>query len=167
VTLPYAFDTSGTVGVILRGVVALLLGVVVPGIVFVALVRQNVAETGALVFIGIFVIVLGRLVLGQLEGTKGIVSADAVTVEPASLFGMRMAGPSGRFPVNRFERVRVERVPDSGTVQTVAHERVKLIGMEGTPDVLIARTTHGEGKSVERELAAALRLPYENRLEAY
>jgi hypothetical protein len=167
VTLPFAFDTSGTVGAILRGVTVLLLVVVVPGVLYLLLARRNVAGAGLLAAIGVFVIVFGRIVLGQLEGTKGIVAADAVSVEPASFFGMRLAGPAGRFPIDRFARVLVERIPDSGTIESVPHERVKLVGKQGTPDILIARTTGGEGKTMGKELAALLRLPYEDRLEAY
>ncbi|MGH7471261.1 MAG: hypothetical protein ACRENP_25205 [Longimicrobiales bacterium] len=41
------------------------------------------------------------------------------------------------------------------------HERVSLIGRDGAPNVLVARTEDGAGMALGHELAAALRLPYQ------
>jgi hypothetical protein len=83
VTLPYEFDTSGIVKVILRGVLGLLFVVVVPG------------------------------------------------------------------------------------VQGRAHERVCLVGKDGTPDILIARTALDTGRPLGDGIAKVLNLPYEERLAPY
>jgi hypothetical protein len=115
VTLPYEFDTSGVVKVIMRGTI----------------------------------------------------TADAVVVQPGRLYGIRLAGPAGRFPLRQFAAVRVERIPAPVDVQGRSHERVCLVGRDGTPDILIARTAFDTGRTLGEEMARVLALPYEERLAPY
>jgi hypothetical protein len=63
--------------------------------------------------------------------------------------------------MKRFKAVRVERVPPPVEAQGGPHERVRLIGNDGTPDILIARTQRGAGVTLARELASDLKLAFE------
>ena len=58
--------------------------------------------------------------------------AGAVEVEPTILYGVRLTGPVGRFPIGQFHAVR-----------------------------LIARTEPNAGKILGKQLATAVGLPYE------
>ena len=52
-------------------------------------------------------------------------------------------------------------------VQGGPHERIWLIGRDGAPDVLVARTQREAGRMLGRELGAALVLAVEERREPY
>jgi hypothetical protein len=52
-------------------------------------------------------------------------------------------------------------------MQIQPHERVCLVGRKGTPDILIARTDRNAGRTVGNELAAAMKLPYEEQVVPY
>jgi hypothetical protein len=164
ITLPYEFDTSGVVKQIMGGVLGLLL-VVLAGVFYSLLVSHSIAATLQLLLIAAIATYFGRIFLRNLTGTLGTITADAVVVQPGELFGMRLAGPAGRFPISQFQAVRVERIPNPigipiGT-QIRPHERVCLVGKKGTPDILIARAHLDAGRIVGNELAAALKLPYQ------
>jgi hypothetical protein len=167
VALPYRFDTSSVVILILRGVIALLLVVIVPGRVYSLLVSHDEVVTVQLLLIGLIVIFFGRLFLKNLEASRGTIAADAVMVEPGTLYGIRLHGPAGRFPLRGFTAVRVERVPPPAWTPGGPHERVSLAGKEGTPDILIARTSDDAGRALGRDLAAALSLPYQEDTAPY
>jgi hypothetical protein len=164
ITLPYEFDTSGVVKLILQGVLGLLL-VVVVGILYSFLISHSVAATIQLLLIACIAVYFGRLFLRNLTGSVGSITADAVVVQPGRLFGIPLASPTGRFPIGQFQAVRVERIPNPIGIpietQIRPHERVRLAGKQGTPDILIARTHHDAGRIVGNELATALKLPYE------
>jgi hypothetical protein len=164
ITLPYEFDTSGVVKMILQGVLGLLL-VVVVGILYSLLISHSVAATIQLLLIACIAAYFGRLFLRNLTGSVGSITADAVVVQPGRLFGIPLASPTGRFPIGQFQAVRVERIPNLIGIpietQIRPHERVRLAGKQGTPDILIARTHHDAGRIVGNELATALKLPYE------
>ena len=51
--------------------------------------------------------------------------------------------------------------------QVGPHERVLLIGQEGTPDILVARTDHDAGRSLGNQLALALKLSYQEQVAPY
>ena len=167
VTLPYEFDTSGVVRTILRGVLGLLGLVVVPGILYSLFVSQSTPAAMQLMLAALVIVYFGRLFLGHLIGSHGIVTADAVVVERARLYGFRLAGPEGRFPVGQFEAVRVEHAPAPIGAQGGPHDRVSLAGKSGTPDILIARTAPDRGLTLGAELAAALGLPCQERNVPY
>jgi hypothetical protein len=169
VALPYQFDTSPVVKVILRGVVGLLLLVVVPGVLYSLIFSRNILAAVQLLLFGGAVIYFGRLILKNLEGSHGAISADAVVVSPAMLCGIALSGPAGRFPINQFKAVRVQFIsaPLDVQVQGREHERVYLLGKDGTPNILVARTELEAGRSLGRELSVALNLSYEEERAPY
>ena len=70
-TLPYEFDSSGVIKVILRLVLSLLGIVVVPGIAYSLFISHNTAGVALLVVVGIAVTGFGRLVLKNLVVAHG------------------------------------------------------------------------------------------------
>jgi hypothetical protein len=166
ITLPYEFDTSGVVKVILRGVLGLLL-VVLVGILYSLLISHSIAAAIQLLLVAAVATYFGSLFLRNLIGSVGTVTADAVVVQPGRLGALRLAGPAGRFPISQFVAVRVERIPNPIGIQIRPHERVCLVGRPGTPDILVARTDLDAGRTVGNELATALKLPYQETLVPY
>jgi hypothetical protein len=171
ITLPYAFDTSGVVKLILRGVLGLLL-VVLLGILYSLLVSHSIAAAVQLLLVAALIVFFGRLFYRNLIGSRGTISADAVVVEPDQVFGVRLPGPVGRFSIGQFDAMRVDRIRtpsivDGMIIQAGPHERVSLVGKSGTPDILVARTADGAGRALGNELAAALKLPYQEQLAPY
>src|SRR6266566_2371593 len=94
VTLPYQFDTSGVVKGVLRGVSAFLLVVILPGVPYTLLVRHDIAAAALLLIIGAMAAAFARIVLRNLEGSRGTISADSVVVEPSRLLGVRLSRPA-------------------------------------------------------------------------
>jgi hypothetical protein len=170
ITLPYEFDTSGVVKVIMRGVLGLLL-VVLVGILYSLLVSHSIAATIQLLLIAAIATYFGRLFLRNLTGSLGTITSDAVVVQPGQLFGIWLASPAGRFPISQFQAVRVERIPNPIGIpietQIRPHERVCLVGKNGVPDILVARTDRDAGRVVGNELATALNLPYQEQVLHY
>jgi hypothetical protein len=170
ITLPYQFDTSGVVKLILRGVLGLLL-VVLLGILYSLLVSHSSAAAIQLLLIAALITYFGSLFQKNLTGVLGTITADAVVVQPGQLIGIRLAGPAGRFPISRFQAVLVERIPNPIGIpietQIQPHERVCLVGKDGTPDILIARTHRDAGRTLGNELAAALKLPFQEQILPY
>ena len=167
ITLPYTFDTSPVVRLVLRGVLALLLLVIVPGLVYSLLISQRVVVAVQLLIIGLIAGYFGWIFLRNLSATRGSVGRDEVVLEPVLLYGLRLQGPVGRFPLRNFTAVRVERIPPPMFAQGSNHERVTLLGREGTPDILVARTSRGAGYALGRELANAVGLPYKEEDAPY
>jgi hypothetical protein len=167
VTLPYEFDTSDIVKVILRAVLGLLLVVVVPGVVYSLFVSHRTVAAIQLLLVAAIIMYFGRLFLRNLIGSQGTITADAVEVQAGRLYGFRLAGPAGRYPTRQFASVRVERMSTPIGVQGRGHERVVLVGKAGTPDILIARTALDTGRTLGGEIAAVLYLPYQEQLAPY
>jgi len=166
ITLPYEFDTSGVVKLILRGVLGLLL-VVLLGILYSLLVSHSIFAAMQLLLVAAVAKYFGSLFLRNLTGSVGTITADAVVVLPDQLYGFRLAGPAGRFPISQFRAVRVDRIPNPIGIQILPYERVCLVGKKGTPDILIARTDRNAGRTVGNELASAMKLPYEEQVVPY
>ena len=61
----------------------------------------------------------------------------------------------------------MERVLGAASPQRGPHERVSLVGKDGTPDILIARTARDAGRALGDGLAAALKLPYQELVAPY
>src|SRR5215208_549739 len=127
--LPYEFDSSGVVKLIMRGVLGLLL-VVIAGILYSLLAHSTPAAIQLLLSAAV-IAYFARLFLRNLTGSRGTITADAVVVEPDQVFGVRLRGPVGRFPISQFDAVRVERIRtpsivDGMIVQGGPHERVSL-----------------------------------------
>ena len=166
-TLPYEFDTSGVVKLILRGVLGLLL-VVLVGILSSLLVSHSVAAAIQLLLVAAIATYFGSLFLRNLTASLGTITSDAIVVQPGRLFGISLASPRGRFPISQFQAVRVERIRTPPIdVQAGPHERVCLVGKTGTPDILVARTALDAGRTLGNELATALSLPYQEQLAPY
>jgi hypothetical protein len=166
VTLPHRFDTSPTIKLILCGVLGLLL-VVVAGMLSSLLVSHDRAATLQLFLVTLIILYFGRLFLRNLETSRGTVDRNCVVVEPVSLFGIRLQGPVGRFPLAQFQAVKVQRMLPPELAQGRSHERVMLMGREGTPSILVARTSDNAGRVLGRNLADALALPYEEEHAPY
>jgi hypothetical protein len=170
VTLPYEFDTSRVVKLILRGVIGLLF-VLLLGILYSLLISHSLAAVVQLLLIAAIAMYFGRIFLRNLPGPLGTITADSVVVQPGQVWGIRLAGPAGRFPISHFQAVRVERVPNPIGIpletQIQPHERVYLLGKVGTPDILIARTERDAGRTLGNDLAAALKLPYDEQIAPY
>ena len=158
VTLPYHFDTGSVGKLVLQGVLGLLL-IVICGLLYTVLVRRDTLGAVLLGVVAVISLAFGRIFLNNLVSSRGTITGDAVEVEPANLYGVRLHGPGGRFPLWNFEAVRVERAPPLAWSPGGPYERVILAGKPGTPDILVARTDHDAGVALGRDLAAALRLP--------
>ncbi len=170
ITLPYEFDTSGVVRQIMGGVLGLLL-VILVGVFYSLLVSHSVAAAVQLLLIAAIATYFGSLFHRNLTGSLGTITADAVVVRPGQLFGIRLESPAGRFPISQFQEVRVERIPIPIGIpietQIRPHERVCLVGKDGTPDILVARTDRDAGRVLGKELATALKLPYQEQIFPY
>jgi hypothetical protein len=170
ITLPYEFDTNRVVKQIMGGVLGLLL-VVLVGILYSLLISHSIPATIQLLLIAAIATYFGRLFLRNLTGSHGTITADAVVVQSGQLLGIRLAGPAGRFPISQFQAVRVERITNPISIpletQIGPHERVCLIGKEGTPDILVARTERDAGRTLGNELATALKLSYQEQDSPY
>jgi hypothetical protein len=170
ITLPYNFDTSRVVKLVVRGLLSLLT-VLLVGILYSLLVSHSRAAALQLTLSAALLIYFGQIFRKHLTGVEGTITADAVSVQPGIVCGIRLAGPAGNFRVGQFQAIRVERVTNPVGIpvetQIGPHERVTLIGQRGTPDILIARTSDDAGRTLGSELAAALRLPYQEQVEPY
>jgi hypothetical protein len=170
ITLPYNFETSRVVKLIMRGFMSLL-AIVLAGILYSLLVSHSHPAALQLTLSAAVLIYFGQIFRKHLTGVEGTITADAVSVRPGTVWGMRLSGPAGNFRVAQFQAIRVERVtlPIGTPIETQLgpHERVSLIGKEGTPDIMIARTSDDAGRTLARELAAALSLPYQEQIEPY
>lgn len=166
VSLPYRFDTSPVIKLILRGVLGLLL-VVIAGMLYSLLVTHDRVAAVQLLLVTVIILCFGRLFLRNLETSRGTIDRDQVLVDPVRLYGVRLHGSAGRFPLGRFQAVRVERMLPPEFAQGRSHERVVLLGTEGTPDILLARTSDDAGRVLGRELATVLGLKYEEERRPY
>ncbi|MCA1652406.1 MAG: hypothetical protein LC753_19800, partial [Acidobacteria bacterium] len=109
VTLPLEFDTSDVATPVLKGVLALLL-VVLAGVAYSLVWSRTPAAALRLLVVAAMIAYFGRLFLKHWTVSRGTITADAVIVRPVHLYGLRLAGVDGTFPVNQFKAVRVERV---------------------------------------------------------
>jgi hypothetical protein len=170
ILLPYDFNTSRVVKQVLGAALSLLV-LLTLGILYSVLITHDRAAALQLLITFLVAGYFARLFFQHLTGSAGTITEDRIVIRPVELLGMRLPGPVGEFPLGRFEAVRVERVTNPIGIpletQIGPHERVCLIGKEGVPDILIARTSDDEGRRVGRELAAALNLPYQDQISPY
>lgn len=164
--LPFRFDTSRVVVPVLRFWFGLLLVLIGAAAYTLIVSRRPGATLGLLVVAGI-VVYFGRLFVANWTGTRGMVTSDVVTVERVRFFGVRLAGPEGTFPTDRFASVRVERASPPLEGPGGPHARVYLAGRDQTPDILVARDDLDEGRALARDLAAALDLPLDETSVPY
>jgi hypothetical protein len=168
-TLPYAFDTTDVLTLIVRGAAGLLFLVVVPGVIYSVLVSGSMGAAALLVIIAGLTLYFARLIGMHVGGAKGTITRDAVTIEATAVYGLPISRPSGTFPLRHFTAVRLEKFsgPIDVMVQGGPNEQVTLAGGDATPDVLVARAKPGAGAPLARDLAAAVALPFEERSSPY
>jgi len=166
IALPYAFDTLKPWRGVMKGVLWLEL-LAAAGIGY-SLKFGTLAAAIQLGLCFALLLVFGFVALRRAEGSVGAIGHKDVVVEQPVLYGLRFAGPSGTFPLDRFAAVRLEQV--SGPLGAAgSHSRVYLAGREGTPRVLIARVFRGgdAGTRGGLDLASALHLPYGEERKPY
>jgi hypothetical protein len=166
VTLPYRFDTSRIWRTILTAMVVLE-AVILAGVVYEVFGARHVDALISLVASAAILAFFVQRFFRFRNGSIGTITADGVAVWPGALFGITLPGPRGEFTIDRFSAVRVDlMLGPSGlhdVMQGGPHERIWLVGKEGTPSVLVARTDHEEGRALGKELGAVLRLPVQER----
>ena len=167
VALPYRFDTSRVWRMILTGAFGVAV-VVLVGVLYGLLVRRDAMVVLPLAVSGIMLAYFIRLFVRFQSGSIGTLTADRVVIEPNTLFGLRLPGPRGDYAISRFSGVRVELMSGpTDIVQGGPHERIWLVGRDGTPDVLVARTQRAAGRALGQELGAALAVPVQETREPY
>ena len=166
VTLPYRFDTSRVWRMILTGAFAVA-GVLVVGVLYRLLVARDAVVVLQLVLTGAVLAYFIRLFVRFQSGSVGTITADRVVLQPNTLHGIRLPGPQGEYATSRFSAVRVELMSGATLVQGGAHERIWLIGKDGAPDILIARTQREAGRALGKEFGTVLKLPVEETHEPY
>ena len=160
--LPYAFDTSATPRLIVHGVFALA-AILAIGLAYSLMVSRHLVAAAVLGVCAAIALLFGLRIAKNLTATIGVITASRVDVRPARALGIRLAGPSGSFPIRAFRAVRYEDIV--ADVEIIGSSgRVVLTGADA-PDVLIARTGD-EGRQLARALAAELKLPYDERVKA-
>jgi hypothetical protein len=161
--LPFEFDTLGSVRTILRAIGGAAALVVIPGLLYMLVIKRSVTGAAQIVGLGVLLASFGYVVFSRLGGSAGRITRDAVEVEPVAFYGFRMPGPAGRFPLRQFAAVRVERISRriDTTPSTRRHERVWLVGRDGAPDILVARTAREAGVTLAHRLGETLDLPVE------
>ena len=165
IRLPYDFDTVAVWRTILKGMFGLQL-VIVPGILYSIFVSKDLVAATGLLAIGVVWAGFTRIFVKNLDGCTGTLDADEIVVKPGDLYGFRLPGPQGRFPLHQFSGVLVKESlgPIQPGVQGGPHEKIYLIGKDGTPDILIARTERRTGAALGREFGTLLGLRCEVQL---
>ena len=167
ITLPFEFDTSGLVVKVLRAVVAFQLFFAAAAAYALVSGRDPLVTVGLLAS-ALIAFYVGPRFFRALSVSRGTITSTAVTVRPVHLYGIRLAGVEGTFPIELFRTVRVERVSASIEAGGGTYARVYLVGGDAAPDILIAQTgTLDEGRAFGRSLAATFALPVEERSAPY
>ena len=112
------------------------------------------------------VFVFTQLFIRFQTGSVGTLSSDRVVIEPNALRGIALPGRKGTYTLDRFSALRVEfrSGPARPDVQGGGpNELVWLVGKPGTPDIVLALTEDGAGRTVGREFGALLKLPARGR----
>jgi hypothetical protein len=164
VQLPWSFDTTTVWRTILIGAFGLnallALGLVVK------LLSGRWPDAAAVGVSEALVAGFTVVFIRRQEGSRGTLFRDRVTVEPNVVFGVRLLGPRGSYPLHGFRGVEVEcraGRPDTSPNAAGPHELVWLMGQPGTPNIVLARTQDGAGRALGREIGAVLALPVSER----
>lgn len=169
-TLPYRFDTSRIWRTILTAMVVLEV-VILAAVVYELVTARQIDVLVPLVASAAILAFFIRRFFRFHHGSIGTITAELVAVRPGTLFGITLPGPSGEYTIDRFSGVRVELMSGpSGlhdVIQGGPHERIWLVGDESTPSILVARTDHEAGRTLGKEIGAALRLPVQEKHEPY
>jgi hypothetical protein len=172
VTLPYDFDTSRVWRTILTGALAIE-AIVVIGFVYRVLVSPDAMAAVGLALSGAMLAFFIRVFVRFQSGSVGTITKDRIVIHPNVLYGIRLPGPQpGEYAAQRFSAVRVEMMSGAIShgdvlVHHGPHERIWLVGKDGAPDILIARTQQEAGPALAKEFGAALALPVEQTRSPY
>src|SRR5439155_26677034 len=110
------------------------------------------------------VFVFTQLFIRFQTGSVGTLSSDRVVIEPNALLGIALPGPKGMYTLDRFSALRVEfrSGPARPDVQGGGpNGLVWRFGKPGTPDIVLALTEDGAGRTGGRGCGALLKLPVE------
>ena len=158
--LPWSFDTTSVWHTILKGAFGLN-ALLLLGLVLKVLSRRWLDAAGLCVaeaMVAGFTLIFVR----HQEGSRGTLFRDRVTVEPNAVLGVPLPGPRGSYALHQFRGVEVEfRAGRPSTDPNAAgpHELVWLMGSPGTPDIVLARTRDGAGRTLGQEVGGLLALP--------
>ena len=160
-TLPYAFDTTKSGKLLLKGtmVIQALMALELPYIL--------IFEADKLItfgFVSVIIISLGVFIFKYIGGAFGTVTDREITISPSVFWGIRSTTPEGRFPLTQFRCIRVEVIAAG---RNGPHERVYLMGKDGTPNIEFARTRREEGIALGHALGSLVDLPVEERRAPY
>lgn len=158
--LPYDFDTRDVTRRVLAGVIGLA-ALLAAAAVYIAIARHDVAGALGLLLCIALLGAFGVVVYRVLPGAEGRITHDTVATRGGRVLGLPLPGPVGTFAVRDFGAVRIERVlgPMQGAQPLRWRERVTLVGMPGTPDVMVIHAPLVHGASAGEALAALLGLP--------
>lgn len=163
-SFPYRFDSSAIPKIIFKGMVVVLLIIFFPGLItlgsqlFAGEPVDNIVMTvTAIVLNAGLVTGFGLLIFKKLGGCSGEITQDSVTVAPVTMMGITAEAPTGTFALRNFKALKLEHIQG----KKGPHERITLIGFDGTPDIRIAATRRGAGTALAADLAQLLKLPVE------
>ena len=160
VTLPYEFDTQALTRNILTGFIVgsafmLLLALVM-------LVKYGPLAAIPMTLAAVLLFWAGRKSMTVFRTrAKGIITQDAVIIEPNALGRVRLPSSEGRYPLSRFKAVRVTYEGPNRNTAGALFAEVCLIDWKGTLDVCVAFERDTTAKVLAPQLAAAVRLPLE------
>jgi hypothetical protein len=160
-TLPYAFDTTKSGKLILKGTMF------IQALMSIELPYFFIFEPYKLINFGLVSVVLlslGVFIFKRIGGAFGTITDREITVGPSVLWGIRSTSPEGRFPLTQFRCIRVAIIAAG---RNGPHERVCLVGRDGTPDIEFARTQQKEGIALGHALGALIGLSVEETRAPY
>lgn len=165
ITLPYSFDTSLAGKTVFKVMVGVQFLIAVASLKFLFITPHFLELVGVLIITAL-VTKFGLLIFKKMNGASGTVSRNGVNIKPTVMFGMKSDSPEGHFPLSRFRGIKVEYGFFTGLKNgpiASPHERVYLLGKEGTPDIRIAFTQNKAGFMLAKELSELLELPVEDK----
>jgi hypothetical protein len=171
ITLPYEFDTTREGALVVKIMLGLEF-IVAVGIVYSLAVSRNWPAVLQLSLTGAVLLFFILRFVKNLTGSIGTIAANEIVVKRRKIYGLQFSGPAGIFSLHQFSAVRVEESSGSPSpdVQNGPHERIYLVGKNGTPDILIARTSRASGENginAGEEFGRLLNLPCERKRVPY
>src|SRR4051794_41874636 len=103
------------------------------GILYSLFISGDRAASLQLLISGLIAGYFTRLMLRNLVATRGTIARDGVELEAVALYWFCLHGPPGRFPLQGFSGVPVERGFPPGFAQGGPPARGAPMGKTGTP----------------------------------
>jgi hypothetical protein len=166
IALPYRFNTGDQSGVILKGICILTGLILIPGLYKFLIYAPNPVSALGIVGIGGLLTCFAYVVVKRLRGATGEITKNQVVIKPSRFLGIASNAPEGCFGLDQFSSLLVQRIAFAGN-RFSPHERVFLMGKNGTPNILIARTRKGAGMTLGRELSELLGLSVSETIAPY